>query len=76
MFYETVPSSSQSTAIEVSLETDTSARGLLTKSATEATNAPAIFGYIQDVGPTKLSAKNSEYFTAPADTRKTKLNLS
>ena len=30
---------------------------------TEASNAPAIFGYIQDVGPTKLSAKKSEYFT-------------
>ena len=63
MFYETVPSSSQTMAIEVSLETDKSARGLLTKSTTEASNVPAIFGYIQDVGPTKLSAKNSEYFT-------------
>ena len=56
-------SSSQTTAIEMSTETDKSARGLLKKSGTEASNAPAIFGYIQDVGPTKLSAKNSEYFT-------------
>ena len=60
---ETMPSSSQTTATEVSIETDKSARGLLKKSATEASNAPAIFGYIQDVGPTKLSVKNSEYFT-------------
>ena len=57
-----MPSSSQTTANEVSIEKDKSARGLLKKSATEASNAPAMFGYIQDVGPTKLSAKNSEYF--------------
>lgn len=60
---ETVPSSSQTTATEMSIETDKSARGLLKKSATEASNAPALLGYIQDVGPTKLSGKNSEYFT-------------
>lgn len=36
---ERVPSSSQSRAIEVSMETDKSARGLLKKSATEASNA-------------------------------------
>lgn len=39
---------------------------MLKKTATEASNAPAIFGYIQDVGPTKFSAKNSEYFTFAA----------
>lgn len=36
---ERVPSSSQSRGIEVSMETDKSARGLLKKSATEASNA-------------------------------------
>ena len=36
---------------------------MLKKSATEGSNALAILGYIQDVGPTKLSGKNSEYFT-------------
>ena len=49
--------------IEVSTETDKSPRGLLKKGATEASNPPIILGYIQDVGPTKFSAKNSEYFT-------------
>lgn len=41
---------------------DRSPRGLVKKDTTEASNLPAIFGYIQDVGPTKFSAKNLGYF--------------